>query len=87
MGSARSGIRTIKFRIAEYKSANKTDCVVFNPNTGKFVVSQFEDGSDTPKAYSLAAGNASGSALLFCLMPIFEQDDEFRGTFLQFRNE
>ena len=26
-----------KFRIAEYKSANKTDCVVFNPNTGKFV--------------------------------------------------
>lgn len=76
-----------KFRIAEYKSANKTDCVVFNPNTGKFVVSQFEDGSDTPKAYSLAAGNASGSALLFCLMPIFEQDDEFRDTFLQFRNE
>ena len=38
-----------KFRIAEYKSANKTDCVVFNPNTGKFVVSQFEDGSDTRK--------------------------------------
>ena len=76
-----------KFRIAEYKSANKTDCVVFNPNTGKFVVSQFEDGTDTPKAYSLAAGNASGSALLFCLMPILEQDDEFRDTFLQFRNE
>lgn len=37
-GQDTDGLGTIghqdnKFRIAEYKSANKTDCVVFNPNT------------------------------------------------------
>lgn len=74
------------FRIAEYHSANKTDCVVFNPNTGKFIASQFEDGSDTPKAYSVGPGNGSGSALFFCLMPVLEQEDEFQDNFAVFKD-
>lgn len=74
------------FRIAEYKSASKTDCVAFNPSTGKFIASQFKDGSDTPEAYSLAVGKGSGSALMFCLMPILEEDAEFHDTFVQFKS-
>ena len=63
------------YRIAEYCSASKRDCVVFTPNTGKFIVSQFPNGSDTPAPYSVGAGSGSGTALLFCLMPVLEEDD------------
>ena len=69
------------YRISEYRSGNKTDCVVFNPITGKFNAVQIEDGSQVLKPYSLGAGNGSGSCLLFCLMPILNEDDEFRQKF------
>lgn len=73
------------YRIAEYCSANKRDCVVFSPSTGKFIASQFENGSSTPKPYTVGPGQASGSALLFCLMPVFESDSEFQHEFEAFR--
>lgn len=69
------------YRISEYRSGNKTDCVVFNPITGKFNAVQIEDGSQVLKPYSLGAGNGSGSCLLFCLMPVLSEDDEFRQKF------
>lgn len=69
------------YRISEYRTANKTDCVVFNPITGKFNAVQIEDGSQVLKPYSLDAGNGSGSCLLFCLMPVLSEDDEFRQKF------
>jgi MoxR-like ATPase len=75
------------YHIAEYHSAGKTDCVVFNLNTGKFTVSQFADGTDIPKPMTLGAGNSSGTALLFCLMPKFEEDDEFRDNFEDFKTQ
>lgn len=74
------------FRISEYCSANKTDCVVFNTTTGKFIASQFEDGSDVPKPYTIGAGNGSGTALFFCLMPILEEDAEFQYSFATFKD-
>ena len=69
------------YHIGEYRSGNKTDCVIFNPVTGKFTAVQIEDGSTCLKPYSIGAGNATGSAMLFCLMPIFMEDDEFRQKF------
>lgn len=75
------------YRIAEYRSNGKTDCVVFNPTTGKFIASRFEDGSDAPKGYSLGIGAGTGSALIFALMPILEKDDEFRDRFAEFKEE
>lgn len=72
------------YRISEYPSANKTDCVVFNPVTGKFNAAQVEDGTQTLKPYSVGAGNGTGSGLLFCLMPILNEDDEFRQKFQEF---
>ena len=62
------------FRISEYHSANKTDCVVFNPVTGKFNAAQVDDGTDTLKPYTVGPSNGSGTGLLFCLMPILHQD-------------
>ena len=75
------------FKIAEYESANKTDCVVFSPVTGKFITSQFQGGSGNPNPYSLGAGKQSGSALFFCLMPLFEADLEFQTNFNEFKAE
>ena len=40
------GHQDATYRIAEYVSANKTDCVVFNPTTGKFITGRFIKGSD-----------------------------------------
>ena len=59
------------YRIAEYISANKTDCVVFNPGTGKFISGRFPNGLYQSTPYTLGIGNCSGSALLFALMPLF----------------
>ena len=72
------------FRISEYHSANKTDCVVFNPVTGKFNATQVEDGTDTLKPYTVGPSNGSGTGLLFCLMPILHQDEEFQRNFQEF---
>ena len=72
------------YRISEYRSANKTDCVVFNPVTGKFNAAQVEDGAQALKPYSVGAGNGTGSGLLFCLMPVLNEDDEFRQKFQEF---
>ena len=72
------------FRISEYHSANKTDCVVFNPVTGKFNAAQVEDGTDTLKPYTVGPSNGSGTGLLFCLMPILHQDEEFQRNFQEF---
>lgn len=72
------------YRISEYRSANKTDCVVFNPVTGKFNAAQVEDGTQALKPYSVGAGNGTGSGLLFCLMPVLNEDDEFRQKFQEF---
>ena len=72
------------FRISEYHSANKTDCVVFNPVTGKFNAAQVEDGTDTLKPYTVGPSNGSGTGLLFCLMPILHEDEEFQRNFQEF---
>lgn len=72
------------YRICEYNSSNKTDCVVFNPVTGKFNAAQVEDGTQTLKPYSIGAANGTGSCLFFCLMPILHEDDEFRQKFQEF---
>lgn len=72
------------YRISEYRSANKTDCVVFNPVTGKFNAAQVEDGTQALNPYSVGAGNGTGSGLLFCLMPVLNEDDEFRQKFQEF---
>lgn len=91
-GAATDGLGVIGhqgniFKIAEYKSAGKTDCVVFNVNTGKFIVGQFPDGSDTPAPYNLGMGSGSGSALLFALMPVFDSDTEFHDCFNTFKQQ
>lgn len=91
-GAATDGLGVVghqgnTFKIAEYKSAGKTDCVVFNVNTGKFIVGQFPDDSDTPNPYNLGMGGGSGSAMLFALMPIFDSDTEFHDCFNTFKQQ
>ena len=79
------GHQGTNYSVCEYHSNNKLDCVVFNTNTGKFTASQFADGTDMPKPITIGTGAASGTALLFCLMPQFEEDEEFRENFEAFK--
>ncbi len=74
------------YRIAEYVSANKTDCVVFNQNTGKFCAARIQNGTGNLTPYNLGpgTGNGSGSALIFCLIPYLLDDDEFQSCFNEF---
>lgn len=90
-GTATDGLGAIghqdsTFRIAEYCSANKTDCVVFNPNTGKFIAGRYSAGAEHATPYTMSAGNCSGTALFFCLMPVFEEDAEFHDRFVLFKS-
>lgn len=85
-GMGAIGHQEATFRIAEYESANKVDCVVFNPANGKFISGRFNSGSDTPTPYTLGPGGCSGSALFFSLMPVFEEDSEFRDCFSDFKD-
>ena len=41
-------------------------------------------GTQALKPYSVGAGNGTGSGLLFCLMPVLNEDDEFRQKFQEF---
>ena len=81
------GQQGTQYRIGEYRTDDKCDCVVFNPNTGKFIAGRFENGSDTPKPYTLGNGTASGAALLFALMPALDEDSEFHDNFAEYMNE
>ena len=81
------GHQGTNYSIAEYHSANKTDCVVFNHNTGKFVAAQFQDGVDQPKPITIGAGNATGTAFLFALMSKFEEDEEFQTYMEEFKQQ
>ena len=86
-GLGAAGHQDATYRISEYRSGDKTDCVVFVPNTGKFIAGRFTDGSDHPCPYTVGPGAASGSTLLFALMPVFEEDAEFADRFAEFRRQ
>ncbi len=77
------------YRIAEYVSADKTDLVVFNQNTGKFYVARVKDGTPGLSSYIIGPGTdkGTGSALFFCLIPVLLEDDEFQSCFTEFRNQ
>lgn len=72
------------FTVAEYRSADKTDCVVFNHTTGKFIATRIQNGTRMMVPMSLNDPAFSGSALLFALMPSFEEDTEFQEKFQKF---
>ena len=86
-GLGAAGQQGSSYRIAEYRSNGKCDCVVFNPGTGKFIAARIDDGTDTPKPYTLGNGASTGSALLFALMPILDEDSEFHDNFAEYMNE
>ena len=77
------------YRIAEYVSADKTDMVVFNHNTGKFYVARVSDGSTNLNPYVLGPGSGmgTGTALIFCLIPALMEDSEFQTCFCEFLNQ
>lgn len=83
-GMGAVGLQGSTFRLAEYCSAGKTDCVIFNQTTGKFIAGRIDNTSPAPKPFNLSDPAFSGTALFFCLMPILEEETEFQDTFAAF---
>lgn len=85
-GLGAAGHQGTTYRLAEYVSAGKTDMVVFNQNTGKFYVARVQNGSTMLSPYVLGpgSGKGSGSALIFCLIPLLLEDNEFQSCFNEF---
>lgn len=79
------GFQGENYVVAEYPDGGCTGAVVFNRNTGKFTVSNLDSAGGTLRAYTLSAKEMDGSALIFALMPVLMEDDEFTEAFNEFR--
>lgn len=66
--------------VAEYPGA-KPECVVFNKRNCRFTAGIIRTPGDPPGGYTLGETACSGEALLFTLMPLFLDDDEFSEGF------
>lgn len=66
--------------VAEYLGA-KPECVVFNKRNCRFIAGIIRTPGDPPGGYTLGETACSGEALLFTLMPLFLDDDEFLDGF------
>lgn len=67
--------------IAEYQSrTGELHAVVFNKTNRKFVAGRFDiaDPSSNAKVYSIKGGGNTGTALIFALMPLALEDEEFQ---------
>ena len=74
------------YRLAEYVSADKTDMVAFNQNTGKFYVACVKNNAPGLDPYVLGPGSGmgTGTSLIFCLIPYLLEDSEFQTCFNEF---
>ena len=72
--------------VAEYPGS-KPECVVFNRNNCRFTAGIIRAPGDTPGGYTLGENACSGEALLFTLMPLFLEDDEFSEAFKELSDE
>lgn len=66
--------------VAEYPGA-KPECVVFNKRNCRFTAGIVRTPGDPPGVYTIGETACSGDALLFTLMPLFLDDDEFSEGF------
>lgn len=69
---------------AEYDGATHYMAVVYNRQKGKFFAAIYDAGVDVPKPYTLGSKGETGSALIFALMPLFLEDEEFAEAFAKF---
>lgn len=79
-GDGAVGILDSKY-IAEYKSSVSPDAyhlVVFDRSDGSFKVSVYSTVTDNMEIYRLDRTNRDGAALLFAMIPVFADDEEFR---------
>lgn len=71
------------FLVAEYPG-NETECAVYNRNTAKFLAGVKDPAQTGLTPYSVSNSAHTGTALLFCLMPVIADNEEFSDTFPEF---
>lgn len=74
--------------VVEYPSrSSMIHAVVFNKNTGKFCAVCVSETDGTSTLYSLTEPKEDGAALIFALLPLALQDDEFSGLYADITRE
>lgn len=74
--------------VAEYPGhSESTHVVVFNRNTGKFASICVSDTGDTLTPYSLTETERDGAALIFALLPLALEDEEFSRLYISLAQE
>lgn len=67
--------------LAEYWTGDDTVCVHYYPKEGKFTASHFIIIDGKPSPYQLSENKDDGTALIFTLLPLLLEDDEFSTCF------
>jgi len=74
------------YSVSEYRSqkGGQTHVIVYNKNSGVFKCGIFEDGNSIPKSYVLKDSKETGAALLFNLVSIAMEEEEFAKNYGEF---
>jgi len=74
------------YGISEYRSqkGGQTHVIIYNKISGGFKGGIFEDGNSIPKAYVLKDSKETGTALLFNLISIAMEEEEFAKNYSEF---
>lgn len=76
------GLQDDTFIVSEYRSRrDEVHLTVFNKHTGKFICGVIDGKSDYTNSYEYEASKQSGTALIFTLLPLAMQDDEFNDNY------
>ena len=70
--------------IAEYKSSMGPDAyhlVVYDSTNGNILASVYNSSSETVESYVMNPSNRDGAAVVFAVMPVLMEDEEFKETF------
>lgn len=67
--------------VAEYKSSMGPDAyhlVVYDPGKGQFLATCFDKNTEMMEQYTVHSSKRDGAALVFAMMPLLLNDDEFK---------
>lgn len=76
--------------VGEYKSTVSADAyhlVVYDPSNGNVLASVYDKSTELIENYAVNTRGRDGAAIVFAMMPVLLEDDEFRDTLDAFEKE
>jgi len=76
--------------VAEYKSTSGTDIYhlsVYDPTSGLILASIYDKNTELPEAYTVGTKEQDGTAVIFSMIPLLSEDEEFKENLDAFYDE